>query len=68
MTVLFVLIVASLKQLVSENLDQKIVLFYLSGNSQSLKQGVSEAKDIIENAQAFEKLLALAEISRSGEA
>ncbi|MCW8877143.1 MAG: anthranilate phosphoribosyltransferase [Kangiellaceae bacterium] len=41
-------------------------LFYLSGNSTTLKQGVIDAKDIIENGQAFEKLLALAEISNSG--
>ncbi|TQV81544.1 anthranilate phosphoribosyltransferase [Aliikangiella coralliicola] len=41
-------------------------LFYVSGNSQSLKQGVAEAQDIIHSGQAFDKLLALAELSNSG--
>ena len=42
-------------------------LFYLSGQSESLKQGVKDAKDIITSGQAFDKLLSLAELSQVGE-
>ncbi len=41
-------------------------LFYLSGHSKSLKQGVEEAKEIILNGSAYKKLLALSELSQSG--
>ncbi len=42
-------------------------LFYLSGNSTSLKQGVESAKEIIYQGSAFKKLQALAEISNREE-
>ncbi|WP_444998001.1 anthranilate phosphoribosyltransferase [Aliikangiella sp. IMCC44359] len=41
-------------------------LFYLSGKSESIKQGVSDAKQIIVQGDAFEKLQSLAEISHQG--
>jgi len=40
-------------------------LLYISGVSDSLKQGVVDAKMIISSGKAFDKLLALAEISQS---
>lgn len=42
-------------------------LFYLSGFSLSLKQGVLDALEIIKSGKAFEKLLALVEISQENE-
>jgi anthranilate phosphoribosyltransferase len=42
-------------------------LFYLSGFSLSLKQGVLDALEIIESGHAFEKLLALVENSQENE-
>lgn len=42
-------------------------LFYLSDNANSLKAGVDAAKEIIYSGAAFEKLLALSELSQTTE-
>lgn len=42
-------------------------LFYIAGKSHSLKQGVADAKEIMEKGLAFEKLISLAEVSQSGD-
>ncbi len=42
-------------------------LFYLSGQASSLKEGVDNARSIIHQGLAHEKLLSLVEVSNSGE-
>lgn len=39
-------------------------MFYIAGKSSSIKQGVLDAKQIISSGKAFEKLIALAEVSQ----